>query len=87
MFVFVNIRNNMNTTNTITDTHTDADLFRNWWVALPMERAKEVQKQIKEQLHWSSGTWYDRLHGRSNFQIAEKTLIMQIVQDNPFIKI
>ena len=77
----------MNTTNTNANTHTDAELFRTWWAGLPMDRAKEVQKQIKEQLQWSSGTWYDRLHGRSNFSTPEKLLIMQIVQDNPFIRL
>jgi hypothetical protein len=77
----------MNTTKTPQSTHTDAELFRTWWVGLPLERAKEVQQSIKEQLGWTSNTWYDRTSGRTNFQPAEKTLIMQITGENPFLKV
>lgn len=70
-----------------TKTHTqltDAELFRTWFVMLPVDQAREFQEIIKTKLGWSSAVWYDRTRGRSEFTNAEKALIPTLVGQNPF---
>jgi hypothetical protein len=59
-------------------------LFKLWWVQLPMEQGAHIRAKIMEKCGWNYDQWYNRINQRGKLSGAEMNIIRDIAQEDIF---